>query len=144
MSGRPAWPGLYLLPLPSTLIEVRRRYTAQQEIAIIDAVHESLVAAFKIPREDRVIRLATFEPQRMVNGLEEGQADAYTRVTIDCFAGRSIDAKRNLYREIVERLEPHGIPHDSVSILLRESAVENWGAGGRAASDVDLGFEVNV
>jgi len=31
-----------------------------------------------------------------------------------------------------------------VSILLRESAVENWGAGGRAASDYDLGFDVNV
>jgi phenylpyruvate tautomerase PptA (4-oxalocrotonate tautomerase family) len=130
--------------MPSTLIEVRRNYTPEQEVAIIDAVHEGLVAAFRIPREDRYIRLATFEPHRMVNGLEEGRPDAYTRVTIDCFAGRSNDAKRNLYREIVERLEPVGIPRDSVSILLRESAVENWGAGGRAASDHDLGFDVNV
>ena len=130
--------------MPSTLIEVRRRYTPEQEVAIINAVHESLVAAFRIPHEDRFIRLATFEPHRMVNGLEDGKADTYTRVTIDCFSGRTIEAKRNLYREIVERLETIGIPRDGVSILLRESAVENWGAGGRAASDYDLGFTVNV
>ena len=107
-------------------------------------MHESLVAAFRIPREDRYLRLATFEPHRMVNGLEDGVADAYTRVTIDCFAGRTLDAKRHLYREIVERLERLGIPRDGVSILLREAAVENGGAGGRAASDYDLGFEISV
>ncbi|TQL59505.1 tautomerase family protein [Oryzihumus leptocrescens] len=131
--------------MPSTLIEVRRPYTPEQEVAIINAVHESLVAAFRIPPEDRYIRVATFEPHRMVNGLEDGRADAYTRVTIDCFSGRSIEAKRHLYCEIVERLEAAiGIPRDDVSILLRESPVENWGAGGRAASDYDLGFTVNV
>jgi phenylpyruvate tautomerase PptA (4-oxalocrotonate tautomerase family) len=130
--------------MPSTLIEVRRSYTPQQEIDIINAVHDSLVVAFKIPQDDRYIRLATFEPHRMVNGLEEGQPDGYTRVTIDCFSGRSIEAKRMLYREIVERLETIGIPRDGVSILLRESAVENWGAGGQAASDYDLGFTIDV
>lgn len=80
----------------------------------------------------------------MVNGPEDGVADAYTRVTIDCFAGRTIEAKRDLDHKIVERLEAIGIPRDGVSILLRESAVENWGAGGQAASDYDLGFDVNV
>jgi phenylpyruvate tautomerase PptA (4-oxalocrotonate tautomerase family) len=28
--------------------------------------------------------------------------------------------------------------------LLRESPPENWGIGGRAACDVDLGFKINV
>ena len=70
--------------------------------------------------------------------------DTYTRVTIDCFAGRTIDAKRQLYREIVERLEGLGIPRQDVSILLRESPTENWGSGGQAASDYDLGFTIPV
>lgn len=130
--------------MPSTLIEVRRSYSPEQEVAIIDAVHGALVTAFRIPVEDRHARFVVFEPHRMVRGLEAGQADAYTRVTIDCFSGRSLDAKRALYREIVERLEPLGIPREDVSILLRESGVENWGSGGRAAVDVDLGFEINV
>jgi phenylpyruvate tautomerase PptA (4-oxalocrotonate tautomerase family) len=66
-------------------------------------------------------------------------------VAIDCFAGRSVQAKRNLYREIVGRLSALGIPPDHVTIVLRESAVENWGVrGGQAACDVDLGFDINV
>ena len=96
--------------MPSTLIEVRRPYAPEREVAIMDAVHEALVAAFRIPREDRFIRFATFEPHRMVNGLDQGTADEYTRVTTDCFTGRSIEAKRELYREVVERLEALGVP----------------------------------
>lgn len=130
--------------MPSTLIEVRREYSPQQQVALIDAVHGALVAAFRIPEEDRFLRVLSYPPHAMVNGLTAGVADGYTRVTIDCFTGRSIEAKRNLYREIVERLELLGIPRDDVSILLRESAPENWAAGGRAASDYDLGFDVNV
>ena len=131
--------------MPSTLIEVRRRYTPEQEVAIINAVHASLVAAFKIPEKDRHLRLVSYEPHRMVNALDAGQPDCYTRVTIDCFSGRSLDAKRALYRQIVERLEPLGIPPRDVSILLRESDTENWGlAGGQAACDLNLGFTISV
>ncbi|MFJ3958992.1 tautomerase family protein [Arthrobacter sp. NPDC090010] len=130
--------------MPSSLIEVRRHYTPEQQLALIDAVHHALVAAFKIPVEDRFIRLLTYEPHAMVNGLAPGSPDGYTRVTIDCFSGRSIDAKRALYQEIVERLEALDIPKECVSILLRESPPENWGAGGRAASDYDLGFKIDV
>jgi len=130
--------------MPSTLIEVRRRYTAQEQVALIDAVHAALVAAFRIPEADRFVRLIALEPHAMVNGLHEGVADTYMRVTIDCFSGRSIEAKRALYRGIVERLGHQGIPREHVSILLRESPPENWGSGGVAASDYDLGFDINV
>ncbi|MHA7987143.1 tautomerase family protein [Rathayibacter sp. CAU 1779] len=130
--------------MPSVLIEVRRDYTSDEEVAIIDAVHGALVAAFTIPEDDRFSRLISYAPHRMVDGLAAGTSDEYTRVTIDCFSGRSIDAKRNLYREIVERLEQLGIPRDKVSILLRESDRENWGGGGVAASDKELGFTIEV
>jgi phenylpyruvate tautomerase PptA (4-oxalocrotonate tautomerase family) len=130
--------------MPSTLIEVRRTYTPEAQVQLMNAVHSALVVAFKIPVEDRFIRLAEFAPHAMVNGLRDGVADTYMRVTIDCFSGRSIAAKRELYREIVGRLGEHGVPREHVSILLRESPPENWGAGGVAASDYDLGFEINV
>lgn len=139
---------LLLLPkgpfMPSTLIEVRRAYTPDEQVAVINAVHAALVAAFKIPEGDRFARLTEFEPHAMVNGLHDGVADTYTRVTIDCFSGRSIEAKRALYRQIVDRLGDLGIPREHVSILLRESPPENWGSGGIPASDYDLGFDINV
>jgi phenylpyruvate tautomerase PptA (4-oxalocrotonate tautomerase family) len=130
--------------MPSTLIDVRRAYTPDEQVALINAVHAALVTAFEIPEDDRFARLTPLEPHAMVNGLHDGVADTYTRVTIDCFSGRSIAAKRALYRQIVDRLADHGIPPEHVSILLRESPPENWGAGGIPASDHDLGFNINV
>jgi phenylpyruvate tautomerase PptA (4-oxalocrotonate tautomerase family) len=44
----------------------------------------------------------------------------------------------------VDRLAEHDIPRAHVSILLRESPPENWGAGGIAEGDYDLGFDINV
>jgi phenylpyruvate tautomerase PptA (4-oxalocrotonate tautomerase family) len=66
-------------------------------------------------------------------------------ITIDAFAGRSLDAKRALYKAIVRNLEPFGIPADHVLTVLREHPQENWGVrGGQAACDIQLGFKVNV
>ncbi len=64
---------------------------------------------------------------------------------IDLFTGRSLDAKKALYQAIVRNLEPFGIPGDQIKVLLREIPAENWGIrGGVPASEVELGFEVNV
>jgi phenylpyruvate tautomerase PptA (4-oxalocrotonate tautomerase family) len=63
-------------------------------------------------------------------------------VSLDVFAGRTLEAKRSLYRGIVENLESLGIPRDHVKILLREIPREDWGIrGGQAGSDIDLGFD---
>ena len=108
--------------MPSVLIEVRTSYPRAQEAALVEAVHAALVSAFRILPGDR-----------------------YTHVSIDAFAGRSLDAKRVLYRAIVENLAALGVPTDHVKILLRELPRESWGIrGGQAACDVDLGFKVDV
>lgn len=131
--------------MPSTIIEVRRRYEPSQEVAIIDAVHAALVSAFRIPDGDKHVRLVVHEPHRFAVAPGLATPENYTLVGIDCFAGRSVEAKRNLYRHITRNLATVGIPPDHVTILLRESALENWGIrGGQAASDVDLGFDVTV
>ncbi len=66
-------------------------------------------------------------------------------LSVDCFAGRSLEAKRNLYKTIVSNLEPLGIPPNHVKIMLREITVENWGIrGGQVACNIDLGFKINV
>lgn len=85
------------------------------------------------------------EPHRFSHAPNLTNPELYTLVTIDCFAGRSVSAKRNLYGEIVGRLAALGNPADHVTVLLRENATENWGIrGGQAPCDVDLSFAVNV
>lgn len=131
--------------MPSVLIEVRKQYSQQQEIALIDAVHLALQEAFKILPHDKNVRLMIHEPHRFACPPNRSQPELYTHISIDCFAGRSVDAKRKLYRLIVDKLEEFGIPKDHVKILLREISAENWGIrGGQAGSDVELGFKVDV
>ncbi len=131
--------------MPSVLIEVRKSYPREVEMAIMDAVHTALRSAFRILPSDRNLRLVVHEPHRFSCPPDRQQPDLYTHVTIDAFAGRSVEAKRALYRTIVANLQPLGIPRDHVKILLRESSLENWGIrGGQAACDVELGFEVDV
>ena len=131
--------------MPSVLIEVRRQYTQEQEIALMEAVHAALREAFKIPPGDRNVRLVVHEPHRFAVPPERQQPEFYTHISIDAFAGRSLNAKRNLYQAIVRNLQPIGIPKDHVKILLREITKENWGIrGGQAGCDVDLGFKIDV
>ena len=50
--------------MPSVLIEVRRQYTQEQEIALMEAVHMALREAFKIVPGDKNVRLVVHEPHR--------------------------------------------------------------------------------
>jgi hypothetical protein len=131
--------------MPSVLIEVRKTYSPEQEVALMEAVHAALREAFKILPGDRNVRLVVHEPHRFACPPDRKQPELYTHVSIDAFSGRSLDAKRALYRTVVANLGRLGIPADHVKILLRELPRENWGIrGGQAASDVDLGFKVDV
>jgi phenylpyruvate tautomerase PptA (4-oxalocrotonate tautomerase family) len=131
--------------MPSVLIEVRRQYTQADEIALMEAVHKSLRDTFKILPNDRNVRLVVHEPHRFACPPDRDKPEYYTHIGIDAFAGRSLDAKRNLYKAIVDNLEPFGIPKNHVKILLREIPKENWGIrGGQAGCDVELGFKVEV
>ncbi|GAB1446718.1 MAG: tautomerase family protein [Cyclobacteriaceae bacterium] len=131
--------------MPSVLIEVRKEYSKEQEIKIIDAVHSALQTAFKILPTDKNVRLIVHPPHRFACPLDKNNPEYYTYISIDAFSGRSIGAKRNLYKTIVDNLEILGIPKDHVDVLLRESSAENWGLhGGQVASEVVLGYKIDV
>ena len=131
--------------MPSVLIEIRQKYSTEIESGIMEAVHSALRDCFKILPGDRNVRLIVHEPHRFECPPDREKPEFYTHVSIDCFAGRSIEAKRKLYKLIVTNLESFGIPNDHVKIMLREITAENWGIrGGFAACDIDLGFEVKV
>ena len=131
--------------MPNVLIEVRRSYSEEEETALIDAVHAALVDAFIIKSIDKTIRLVVHEPHRFAYPPTLTQPEYFTHITINAFTGRTLEAKRNLYRSIVTRLDTLGIPPDHILILIQESPLENWGVrGGQAACDINLGFKVDI
>lgn len=131
--------------MPSVLIEVRQQYSVEVEIGLMEAVHSALHEAFKILPGDRNVRLMVYEPHRFDCPPDREKPECYAHISIDCFSGRSIEAKRQLYKLIVGNLSAFGIPSNHVKIMLREIAPENWDIrGGQAGCDVDLGFKVVV
>jgi len=61
------------------------------------------------------------------------------------FSGRSMGAKRALYQAIVRNLAALDVPPLDIKITLIESPPENWGIrGGMPASEIDLGFKIDV
>lgn len=131
--------------MPIVLIEVRKKYLMEQEVALMKAVHSALEETFKILNHDINVRLLVHELHRSSLPPSILNPDLYTLISIDCFEGRSLEAKRSLYQRIVENLEVLEIPKDHVKILLRETKKENFGIrGGQAGCDVELGYTVKV
>jgi phenylpyruvate tautomerase PptA (4-oxalocrotonate tautomerase family) len=129
--------------VPNVTIEVRKQYLREQEEGIINAVHAALMEGLRTPEWDRTIRLIVHTAHRFA--APPNVDEKYTLVDIDLFSGRSLEAKKALYRAIVKNLGAFGIPPDHIKVLLRESTAENWGVrGGVPASEVDLGFKVDV
>ncbi|MGE3699275.1 MAG: tautomerase family protein [Hyphomicrobiaceae bacterium] len=111
---------------------------------LIEAVQAALVSAFQIPDGDRDIVLGLYDANRRI--VPGGRSERYTRVEIIGIAARSADAKRALYRAIADNLEEvAGVPRNATRIVLIEPEPGNWGVkGGLPASEVDLGFKIDV
>ena len=129
--------------MPLARIEVRKSRPAQEVAAIIEAVYQAQREALKVPEGDRQIRYIEHRPEHFA--VPPGKTENYTLVEMVLFPGRSLDAKRNLYKSIVRRFGKLGIAAPDVFIVVYEPPLDNWGIrGGVPASEVDLGFNLNV
>ncbi|MDK2125683.1 tautomerase family protein [Parachitinimonas caeni] len=128
--------------MPVVRIEVTRKRSAEDITAMIDAVYHAQIEAFKLPADDKQIRY--IEHARECFPVPPGKTENYTIVEFSIFPGRSLDAKRKLYDGVVSRLGALGIEPRDIIILLNELPLENWGIRGKPASEIDIGFNLNV
>lgn len=128
--------------MPISKIEVCRTRPAEQVAAMIEAVYQAQREALKVPEDDRQIRYV--EHRREHFPVPPGRTENYTFVEIQIFPGRSLDAKRKLFAGIARRFGALGIAPSDITIVLHEPPLENWGVGGKPASEVDLGFNLQV
>jgi phenylpyruvate tautomerase PptA (4-oxalocrotonate tautomerase family) len=129
--------------MPLVKIETRKSWRASQKKAIMEAIHSAMRDALKIPEDDRNIRFNAYHHEDFQ--VPPGKTENYTLVEITIFAGRSLQAKKELYKGVVTNLGKLTILADDVFIVLHEVPLDNWGIrGGIPASEVDLGFKVGV
>ena len=131
--------------MPSAIVEVRRPYDADEETRILLCVHEAIVQAFQVSPVHRNVTLIVHQPHRFLGRTDCPDPERLTNISIFVLPGRSLQAKRALYRLLVEGLQVFGIPPACVLIRLHELAPENFGVrGGQALCDVELGYPVDV
>ncbi len=128
--------------MPSTRIETRTGWVGNRRQELIEAAQAALLEGLLIPREDRCVRLTEYDHDAFI--VPTGKGTTYTFVEVTLFSGRSLDAKRRLYRAVVEQLGRFGVPDSDIKVALIEVPPENWGIRGLPASEIDLGFNIEV
>lgn len=129
--------------MPLCFIHGHRPRSDAEVSALMEALHEAMREALRVPEDDHDIRYqAHLAAHCRVPG---GKTEDYLLVMVHMFPGRSLDAKRTLYRAIVERFGAVGVPASEINILLNAPSLEDFGLrGGQAACDLDLGFKLDV
>jgi len=128
--------------MPSTRITTGL-WARGSETRLIEAVQSALLSALKIPDYDRDVVLDLYDEVSRI--VPTGRSDRYVRVEITLFSGRSLDAKKALYNALVANLSALDVPSNEIKIVLIEVPPENWGLrGGQPASEIDLGFRIDV
>ena len=129
--------------MPDVLIEVRGDWLNGRKVEFVEAIENAIATALKAPESDKILRLIEHAPDNF--SIPSWASDRFTHVEITMFKGRSIEVKRELYRLIVKNIEPFGVPPNDVKIILLEVAPSEVGMrGGKAACDVDIGYEVAI
>ena len=131
--------------MPSATVEIRRTYSAEEEVQLLESVHACIVEAFKVSPTHRNVTLIVHTPHRFLGRLDCPAPEYLTNISIFLLPGRSISAKRHLYQLLVSRLEAFGIPRACVLVRLHELPPENIAVrGGLPVCDVELGYSVFV
>lgn len=128
--------------MPSTRIETRTGWVGHRRQELIEAVQNALLEGLLIPTGDRCVRLTEYDHDAFI--VPTGKGATYTLVEATLFSGRSLDAKRRLYRAMVEQLGRFGVPNSDIKITLIEVPPEDWGIRGLPASEIELGFKIDV
>lgn len=129
--------------MPDIIVEVRGSWLDGKQTAFLEAVHGAVVQALKTPVDEPLVRLIEHPTSSYLKPHSTGEH--FTRVEVVLFRGRSLEAKRELYRALVLNLGPFDVPPEDVKVVLVETTFENVGfRGGQAACDVDLGYALEL
>ncbi|MFE3756809.1 tautomerase family protein [Nocardia tengchongensis] len=110
---------------------------------ISQSIHGAVMAALDYPAEKKVHRFFPMVAEDFVHMADRG--GTYTIIEISLFEGRSIQARKQLIRELFTRLAASpGIEPHSVEITLTETPRENWGIRGLPGDELTLDYQVDI
>ena len=80
--------------MPLVTIVMIKGKSKEYKKSILDAVHDSLVTAFKIPDHDRNQRIIEIQPDNFE--YPKGKSENFVTIEMTVFPGRTFKVKKNL------------------------------------------------
>ena len=99
---------------------------------MLNSVFHCVKTAFQLPEYDRNIRLVVHEAHRFQYMSHLAQPEYFTLISIDWFAGRSLETKRTLYQQMVKSLGGNRYSCRSYSDSSERKCTRKLGDPGRA------------
>ena len=129
--------------MPHAVVHRLRGVSPIGRRAIIEAVNRAFIGALKVPEDTHPVRLCEYDVDAFL--IPRQSSAAFTLIEATVYPGRTIETKRRLYTRLIDELGKAGIAAEDIRIVLYEVSLENWGLkGGIPASEIDLGFEVEI
>jgi phenylpyruvate tautomerase PptA (4-oxalocrotonate tautomerase family) len=124
--------------VPFVKFFLRKGKSQEYVRGVTDAVHAALVAQVNIPADDRFQVVLELDDAKLIAHPSYGgvnRSNDLIIVEITFSTGRTVEIKKNLYADIVRRLEQSvDVRPDDVVICLVEVTKENWSFGGGRAT----------
>jgi len=119
--------------MPLVRVSLREGKSASYLAAIGESVHRAMVETINVPPDDRFQIFTEHSPEALVYDpgyLGIKRSDDLVVIQITLNAGRTLEAKRVLYRALAERLaKDPGLRKEDVLVNLVEVPKENWSFG---------------
>ena len=120
--------------MPLVTVTVRKPKPTVFKQAVLDCVHEALVAS-GVPATDRFQRVLELDAADFVfdpryPDLDSDRGQDFVLIEILWSLGRSVKVKRKLLADLIGALARHGIDGEHVMVCFKETTWENWSFGG--------------
>jgi 4-oxalocrotonate tautomerase family enzyme len=127
--------------MPSVRIDLIEGKSPEFVKQLIETVGECVVNTLQLPVDDKNIRAMEYKTYAFM-----AKAPYQYFIEVYLFAGRTKETKAKLFQSIINSLERVlDINPKEVFIILNEQPKDNWAVrGGIQASDIDLGFKVDI
>lgn len=118
--------------MPLVRIDLSVGRTPTQVRAIADAIHDSIVAEYRIPPRDR-FQIVTEHPVGQIIAEDAGlgfeRTDGVVMIQVFTQRGRTTEAKQSLYARIATALAGVGVAGEDVFLGYVENGPEDWTFG---------------
>lgn len=123
--------------MPFVRIDLPAQLTREQVQHVSDAIHDSMVATFNVPMDDRFQVISRRGPDDLVcapSYLGIAHTERIVFVQITCNEGRTVEMKKLLFATIASSIARGGaVLASDVIIHLVEVRKENWSFGNGVA-----------